>query len=92
MIIFEFPRALGVDIEGQTSLHLDASCETVRGALADLGKRAPAVLDRVMDERGSVRPHVNIFVNDESIRFLEGLDTPVTDDARILVLAAISGG
>ncbi|HEX2721402.1 MAG TPA: MoaD/ThiS family protein [Gemmatimonadaceae bacterium] len=92
MISFEFPRALGVDVNGRTSVPLDSGCTTVRAALDDLRTKAPAVLDRVVDESGTLRPHVNIFVNDESIRFLDGLDTRVSDEARILVLAAISGG
>lgn len=45
-----------------------------------------------MDERGEVRRHVNVFVNGESIRFLDGLSTPAPDGSTILVLAAVSGG
>jgi molybdopterin synthase sulfur carrier subunit len=45
-----------------------------------------------MDERGSVRRHVNVFVNGENIRFLDGLRTPARDGATIMIIAAVSGG
>jgi molybdopterin converting factor small subunit len=45
-----------------------------------------------MDERGDVRRHVNLFVNGENVRFLNGLSTAVPNGATIFVLAAVSGG
>ncbi len=88
----ELPRALCSFAETQASIVLDDSYETVGDALTALGKRSPKALDRIMDERGDVRRHVNIFVNGESIRFLDGLDTPAPEGGSILVLAAVSGG
>jgi molybdopterin converting factor small subunit len=45
-----------------------------------------------MDEQGEVRRHVNLFVNGENVRFLDGLSTAVPNGATIFVLAAVSGG
>jgi ThiS family. len=45
-----------------------------------------------MDERGSVRRHVNVFLEGESIRYLQGLETPVPRGSSILIITAISGG
>jgi len=45
-----------------------------------------------MDEQGEIRRHVNIFVDGENIRFLDGLGTPTRDGATIFVIAAVSGG
>jgi len=92
VITIELPKALGLSVDGKTTVVIDAPCVTVGDALAALGRRSPGVLDRVIDERGDVRMHVNVFRNGESIRFLEGLRTPVSDGMTILVLAAISGG
>jgi molybdopterin converting factor small subunit len=61
-------------------------------ALAALGKAAPGVRDRVLTERGEVRPHVNLFVGTESCRWTGGLATPIADGAEITILPAISGG
>jgi sulfur-carrier protein len=46
----------------------------------------------VMTETGEVREHVNIFVGEESIRFAQGLGTPVRDGDTIMIVAAVSGG
>lgn len=71
---------------------LDEQFDTVGDVLAALASHSPGVVDRVMDERGKVREHVNVFVNESSIRFAQGMDTPVPSGSRILILAAISGG
>jgi sulfur-carrier protein len=73
-------------------LALEAPRPTVAGALEALGAVSPAARDRVVTEQGELRPHVNVFVGDESIRFTGGLATPVTDGAEIWILPAVSGG
>ena len=92
MITIELPRALGVTLENGTAVQISGTPATVRTALAELGKHSRAALDRVMDERGELRQHVNVFINEENIRFLNGLDSPVPDGSTVYVLAAISGG
>ncbi len=92
MITIELPKALGLSVDGKTEVEITEPCRTVGDALAALGRRSPGVLDRVIDERGDVRMHVNVFRDGESIRFLDGLRTSVPDGSTILILAAISGG
>ena len=92
MIRFELPKALCAYADDKSSLVLEGPCATVGEALVALRKEAPAALDRIMDERGSVRRHVNVFVNGENIRFLDGLSTPARDGATIMIIAAVSGG
>lgn len=70
----------------------DASPATVGEALASLWRLHPGVRDRVVTEQGEVRPHVNVFVGSESIRFTGGLDTPLPADAEISIVPAVSGG
>ena len=86
------PRALLPYAHGATTLAIETPCASVRDALAALGARWPAVLDRVMTERGEVREHVNVFVGEESIRFADGLATPVDDGDTVTIVAAVSGG
>jgi molybdopterin converting factor small subunit len=92
LITVELPKALCSYADDKSSLVLDESCDTVGEALAALGRKSRGALDRIMDERGNLRPHVNLFVNGENIRFMDGLKTPAGDGATILVLAAVSGG
>lgn len=92
MITIELPRALGVELESGTAVRLEHKSATVREALAELGRISPAALDRVMNEKGELRQHVNVFVNDENIRFLDGLSSEIPDGSTVYVLAAISGG
>ncbi len=92
MTTIELPKSLGLSVDGKTTVVIDQLCETVGDALNALKKKSPGVADRVIDEQGEVRQHVNIFSNGESIRFLDGLSTVIPDGSKILILAAISGG
>jgi sulfur-carrier protein len=65
---------------------------TVGEVLGALGRAHPALGARVLDERGAVRRYVNVFLNDEDIRALQELDTPVTDADRLLLIPAMAGG
>jgi molybdopterin synthase sulfur carrier subunit len=92
VITIELPSALGAFVDGKSAVVIEEPIASVGDALTALGKRAPGALDRVMDERGEVRQHVNVFVNDQNIRFADGLSTPVPERSTITILAAISGG
>lgn len=65
---------------------------TVLDALQNAVAQYPALKFHVFDSSGRVRRHINIFVNNENIRDLNGLDTVVQDDDQITLLASISGG
>ena len=86
------PRALYPFARGSSTLVVEDHGTSVADTLAAVGKRWPGVLDRVMTEQGAVREHVNIFVGEESIRFIDGLATPVDDGDTIMIVAAVSGG
>jgi molybdopterin converting factor small subunit len=92
LITVELPNVLCAYTDQNPSMVLDEPCETVGDALAALGRKSPGALDRIMDEQGEVRRHVNLFVNGENVRFLDGLSTAVPNGATIFVLAAVSGG
>jgi molybdopterin synthase sulfur carrier subunit len=71
---------------------LTVSARTVRTALAEIERRHPALYRGVCDETGAVRRHVNLFVNSESIRDGEGLDTALAPGDVVAILPAVSGG
>ena len=60
--------------------------------LDNLDKAFPGLRERICDEEGNVRRFVNIFVNDEDIRFLEERATPVKDTDELSIVPAIAGG
>jgi sulfur-carrier protein len=65
---------------------------TVGEVLRNLDKACPGIAARLLDEKGAVRRYVNVFHNDEDIRFLKQLDTPVADSDRLSIIPAIAGG
>jgi len=77
---------------GRSEVALPASPRTLREALEALARDYPGVARRVLDEQGQVRPHVNLFVGGECVRFAEGLETPIDDGCEIAILPAVSGG
>lgn len=91
---FHIPTALRVFSGGAERVELNApAAGTVQDALAALYAQHPGLRDRVQDERGIVRAHVQVFVGAESIRYTGGLATPLTGDrAEISILPAVSGG
>jgi len=60
--------------------------------LNDLEKNHPGLKERICDEQGNIRRFVNIFVNDEDIRFLEEKATAIKDGDEISIVPAIAGG
>ena len=73
-------------------VRLSATPTSLSEVLAMLWTEVPAVRDRVLTEQGEVRPHINIFVDGESIRDVGGLGTRVRHDSEIFILPALSGG
>lgn len=86
------PHALTPYASGSSTLSVDDKCSTVADALAAVAAQWPAVTDRILTEQGALRRHVNVFVGDESIRFMDGLATAVPHGATITVVPAVSGG
>ena len=71
---------------------VDVSGSNLAQALADLDRRFPGIRAKILDERGEVLQFVNIFVNEQDIRFLSGLETPLGDCAEVSIVPAMAGG
>ena len=65
---------------------------TVGNAINELQGRYPGIKDRLIDESGAVRRFVNVYVNEEDIRFLQNQQTPLKDGDEISIIPAIAGG
>jgi cysteine synthase/molybdopterin converting factor small subunit len=71
---------------------VDASGSTVRELLSDLAERFPGLGNQVLENGREIAPFVNVYVNNEDVRTLEGLDTPVGEATSVILLPAMAGG
>jgi molybdopterin synthase sulfur carrier subunit len=65
---------------------------TIGEAITELQSRFPGIGERLIDEKGEVRRFVNVYVNEEDIRFLQNKNTPLKDGDEISIIPAIAGG
>jgi molybdopterin converting factor small subunit len=70
---------------------VEGSGDTLDALIADLDSRHTGLRDRLVDDSG-LRRFVNVYLNDEDVRFLGGLSAPVTDGDTVTVLPAVAGG
>jgi MoaD family protein len=75
---------------GSSEVELDGA--TVGEVLANLDAAHPGFSDRLLDEEGGIRRFVNVFVADDDVRYLQGLDTPVPDGETVAIIPAVAGG
>ena len=92
LVHLHLPGALRPYADGQSRVELTPAGPTVGRLLDSLSGSYPGVHHRVVDEVGSLRPHVNVFVNGENIRHLSGLATTLREGDEVWLLPAISGG
>jgi molybdopterin converting factor small subunit len=91
-VLFVIPGALRDVAGNRAEVRIEGAAGPMSSALSRLWAECPGVRDRVMTELGEVRPHINIFVDGEDIRYAGGLDTPVRDGAEVFLLPSVSGG
>ena len=89
MATVRIPTPLRTLTKGEEQVQ--AAGDTVRAVIETLEKDHPGIRDRLLDEKG-VRRFVNIYVGDEDIRFLDGLDTQLKSNDEISIVPAIAGG
>ena len=89
-ITVEVPGPLRAASGGAARVSVPAA--NLRGVLAELERRHPALYRSICDETGKVRPHVNLFVNQQHMRDREGLDTALRSGDVVIILPAVSGG
>ncbi len=71
---------------------VDGQGGTLGELFADLDARAPGLKDRLVDSDGGLQRFVNVYLNDEDVRFLGGAQTPVSDGDSVTILPAVAGG
>ncbi len=71
---------------------VETSAPNIGAAILDLQTRFPGIGERLLDANGEVRRFVNVYVNEEDIRFLQNRDTPLKDGDEVSIIPAIAGG
>jgi molybdopterin synthase sulfur carrier subunit len=84
------PTPLRSATGGVAEVTVEAS--TVREMVTDLERQHPGIRERICEESGEIRRFVNVFVGDEDIRFLKGLDTQIPPGTQISIIPAVAGG
>ena len=91
-VTFHIPGALREFTEGRRAIEIESSPTTLGDALSVLWTLYPGIRDRVANEQGEVREHINIFIGNESVRYTGGLASALPNDAEISIVPAVSGG
>ena len=89
-VMVEMPSALRQFADNQDEL--DSDGKNVEEVLADLCGRFPELKQNLYEDEGSIRNFINIYVNDEDIRYVDGMQTGLKDGDRIQIVPSIAGG
>lgn len=89
MPVVRIPTVLRKHTDGEAKPQADGA--TVREVLTTLAERWPDLDDKLFED-GELRGFLNVYVDDEDIRYIDGLDSPVEDDSEIAIMPAVAGG
>jgi MoaD family protein len=84
------PQVLRAAVGGEKQVELEGG--TVRELVGALVTRYPSLRQQLLDDGGDLKRFVNVYVNGQDVRYLAGLDTPVTDRDEVRLLPAMAGG
>lgn len=84
------PTVLRKHTDGQAQL--EAAGSTIRELIDDVAGRFPEFKERVVSAEGELHRFINVYANDEDVRYLDGLDTKVSDGDVVSILPAVAGG
>ncbi len=90
MIKVRIPTPLRPMTGGKNEVEITGN--TIAEIIENLGAAHPGIKERLYDEQGEVRRFINIYVNEEDIRFLTGKETPLKDGDEVSIIPAIAGG
>ena len=90
MATIKIPPVLRASVGGEKEV--SASGENIGDVLRDLASSHPATQSQLFSADGELNRYVNVYLNDEDVRFLGGLETPVKDGDTVTVLPAVAGG
>jgi molybdopterin synthase sulfur carrier subunit len=89
-VTVRLPGTLRQWADGQKLVELDSA--SISEAIQSLCTQYPAIAERVLDDQGQLRRFVNVYVNGEDIRLLQGAATPLQDKDEVILAPAVAGG
>jgi sulfur-carrier protein len=89
-LTIRIPTQLRTFTGGSGEVEVEAA--SVGDALKALDAAHPGLADRLFDDSGQLRRFVNVFLADEDVRFLDGLDTPIAEGQTLSIVPAVAGG
>jgi molybdopterin synthase sulfur carrier subunit len=89
-ILVRIPTPLQKLVDGKTEVEVNAT--SLREAVETLASQNSEFKTRLLDDNGELRRFVNVYVNEEDVRFLQKLDTPLKDGDEVSIVPAIAGG
>lgn len=90
MATVRIPPVLRPLTDEQTTI--DAAGSTLGAALDQVFERYPQLKERMLEDDGSLRRFVNVYVDDEDVRTRSGLETPLAENSAVIILPAMAGG
>ena len=86
------PTILRTYTGGESELSVEPAEDTLAGVIEALEAAAPGIRARVLDDAGALRRFVNVYVDDDDVRFTDGLATPTPAGTKISIIPAVAGG
>ena len=90
MPVLRIPTPLRSYTNGQSEVNISGS--NISDALTDLTTQYPTIRPHLFNEGGELRPFVNLFIGENNIKDLQGVDTPIKDGDRLVLIPSIAGG
>ena len=91
-VTVRIPTILRAYVQDQSKVEITPEANTLLSVFDALEAQAPGILQRVVSDSGELRRFVNVYVNDDDVRFLEGLNTPTPDGCSVSIVPAVAGG
>jgi len=89
-VTVKIPTQLRTLTDGASEV--EASGATVGALIEDLERNHPGIRERIVDESGALRRFVNVYLDDEDVRFLKGIDTQLAEGSKVSIIPAVAGG
>jgi len=86
----KIPTVLRKHTDGQATV--ETAGTTIREIINEIGARYPEFREQVVSKEGELHRFINVYANDEDVRYLDGLDTKVSDGDTVAILPAVAGG